>query len=235
VSTRPTVSVVIPAFEAERYVGAAIESVLAQGYEPLEIVVVDDGSTDGTAAAVARYGDRVHHHAQEHAGIGAARNRGVALARGDLIAFLDADDLWAPNKLARQTAALAADPALDLVFGHVLQFVSAELDPADAAKVRCPTEAAPGHLPGTLLARREAFACVGTFATDCRVGEFVDWCARARERGLTERMLPETVLLRRIHTTNQGIRARDAQTDYVRIAKAALDRRRRAAGGGKAT
>ena len=115
----PMVSVVIPVFDAGGRLLEAIVSVERQHYEPLEIVVVDDGSTDDTPAVIASLGTRVRSLRQPNAGPAAARNRGLAAARGELFAFLDADDLWPDGKLQRQVAALEADPDLDLVLGRV--------------------------------------------------------------------------------------------------------------------
>src|SRR6476659_1934777 len=119
----------IGAYNAEPYVAEAIESVFAQTYRPLELIVVDDGSTDGTAAVVQSYGDRVTYAFQENGGNGSARNHAVRLAAGELFAFLDADDRFVPDKLERQWDALQADPDLSIVFGHVQEFVSPELTP----------------------------------------------------------------------------------------------------------
>lgn len=225
----PSVSVVIPVFEGERYLGEAIESALRQSVPPTEVIVIDDGSSDGSAALADSFGGVVRCVRQAHAGIGAGRNRGVAEARGELIAFLDADDLWDADKTRLQLAALANDPTLDMVFGHALQFHSAELTPEERARTRVPAAAIAAMVPGGGLFRAAAFARVGPFETQWRVGEFVSWYQHAMELGLRFAVLLPVVLHRRIHTTNQGIRARDAMVDYVRIVKAAIDRRRRAA------
>ncbi|WP_447979717.1 glycosyltransferase family 2 protein [Candidatus Nitrospira bockiana] len=102
----PRVSVVIPVYNAEDHVGEAIEGVLAQTFQDLEIIVIDDGSTDGSAAVVQRYSDAVKYVYQKNAGVAIATNRGVELSRGELIAFLDNDDIWLPQKLERQIAFL---------------------------------------------------------------------------------------------------------------------------------
>jgi len=101
------VSVVIPTLNYAAYVGRAIDSALGQTYPHTDVIVVDDGSTDDTPAVLARYGDRIRVVAGAGAGVSAARNRGLAAARGDLIAVLDADDEWLPTKLARQLPVLA--------------------------------------------------------------------------------------------------------------------------------
>jgi glycosyltransferase involved in cell wall biosynthesis len=111
----PMFSVVIPTHQSREFLLAALASVRAQTLADFEVVVVDNGSTDGSEAAVAALGDaRIRCRWQEDSGLPAdSRNRGVALARGEWIAFLDADDLWAPGKLARVAAAIAADPSVD--------------------------------------------------------------------------------------------------------------------------
>jgi len=107
------VSVIIPAYNAEAFVANAIDTVLGQTYADIECIVVDDGSTDGTREVVARYGERVRYVHQANAGPSAARNRGIDAARGDLIGFLDADDAFFPEKVARQAAILDQCPDAD--------------------------------------------------------------------------------------------------------------------------
>jgi glycosyltransferase involved in cell wall biosynthesis len=107
----PIVSVVIPAYNAAAFVQGAIDSALAQTHRDLEVIVVDDSSTDETPALLASYGDRIRVHRQPNAGVAAARNAGAALASGEWIAFLDADDQWMPTKIERQLA-LAAAPLI---------------------------------------------------------------------------------------------------------------------------
>ena len=223
------VSVVIPAYNAERYVREAIDSVLAQDHEPCEVIVVDDGSTDGTSDVVAGI-PGLRRLEQENAGIGPARNTGVAVAEGEFLAFLDADDLWMPGSLSRQVAALRADPALDMVFGHAEQFASPESAEEIERSVTFVKEPTPAYLAGTMLIRRAAFDRAGPFPSEFEVGEFVEWYLRAIDVGLTSTMDPRLVLRRRIHESNTGRRMRDSRLDYVRIVKASLDRRR--AGGG---
>jgi glycosyltransferase involved in cell wall biosynthesis len=109
------VSVVIPAYNAERYVAETIESVLAQTHAAREIIVVDDGSTDDTRRVLERFGDAIRYQHQPNGGPARARNAGIKVARGELIAFCDADDLWLPNKLELQLARLAERPKALLV------------------------------------------------------------------------------------------------------------------------
>jgi glycosyltransferase involved in cell wall biosynthesis len=221
------VSIIIPVYNCERYLAEAIESALAQTYHPIEIIVVNDGSTDNSADVAKSFFDsQVRYCYQPNSGQGAARNQGVNVARGDFLAFLDADDVWLADKSTLQMAAFESNPELDMVLGHVNQFRSPELDVHPEAKADRDKEVMPGYLPGAMLIKRESFFLVGPFATHWRVGEFIDWYSKAMEKGLKSFTLPEVVMRRRIHNANMGIRERSSQTDYVRILKAALDRRR---------
>ena len=223
---KPLVSVLIGAYNAAAYIGEAIESALGQDYRPLELIVVDDGSTDGTADVVRRYGDSAQYAFQENAGNGAARNRAVGRASGALFAFLDADDRFVPGKLDQQWEALRADPDLDVVFGHVREFVSPELSDDERATIRPPAPPAPWPAPNLMLIRREAFDRVGPFSEAVKVGVTVDWYARALEVGLRGAMLESVVLERRLHLGNNGLRERDLRHQYLHVLKASLDRRR---------
>jgi glycosyltransferase involved in cell wall biosynthesis len=217
----------IGVYNAEPYLAEAIDSVFAQTYGPLELIVADDGSTDGSGDVAQSYGSLLTYVRQERKGNGGARNTAVSHARGELFAFLDADDRFVPDKLERQYAVLAVDPSVDIVFGHVSEFVSPELDEESRKSVRQPAaEPMPWMAPNLMLIRREAFERVGPFSETLRVGVTVDWFARAQEAGLKHVMLPEVVLERRLHLQNNGLRERDSRSQYVHVLKAALDRRR---------
>ncbi len=223
---RPLVSVIVPVYNGERYLSFAIQSVLEQDYHPFEVIVVDDGSIDNSGN-IARSFKEVHYVYQSNQGVAAARNVGIAAAQGEFIAFLDADDLWIGDKLTHQMAIFDGDPKLDMVFGYAEQFYSPELRENDKRNIRLSAEVIPGYVAGGMLIKREAFLRVGPFEATWRVGEFIDWYLKAMEQGLRSFMLPEVVLKRRLHTTNTVIRERESQTDYVRILKASLDRRRK--------
>jgi glycosyltransferase involved in cell wall biosynthesis len=226
----PLISVMIPAYNAAPYLAEAIESALSQTYEPLEVIVVDDGSDDATLDVAQAFGDRVRSIRQARGGNGAARNAAVALAQGQYFAFLDADDRFTPDKLRLQMEALDAEPELDVVFGHVREFVSPELPEDIKAGIRRAADPQPWASPNLMLIHRKSFERVGLFATNLRVGVTVDWYARATEAKLNARVLPEIVLERRLHTQNNGIREQDARSQYIQVLRASIERRRRAAG-----
>ena len=215
---RAAVSAVIVVRDGERYLGEAIESVLGQTAPPSEVLVLDDGSTDGTAEVARSFGPAVRVIERPPRGVAVARNEAIAAARGDVLAFLDADDRWDPRWIERALAALADDPELELVFGHVQEFEGeATLGEARA-----------GAVMGGLVARRAVFERIGPLEENDGQGEFLEWLLRAREHGVRERMLPEVVLHRRRHEGNRS-RSDETGRDYARILKSALDRRRESA------
>jgi glycosyltransferase involved in cell wall biosynthesis len=220
------VSVLIGVYNGAPYIAEAIESVFAQTYRPLELIVVDDGSTDDSGDIVRSYGDALVYERQENAGNGAARNRAVALASGRRLAFLDADDRFVRDKLERQTAVLDAHPDVDVVFGYVREFLSPELTEEERASIRPPAPPTPWTAPNLMLVRREAFSKVGPFAESLKVGVTVDWYARALEAGVRTMMIPDVVLERRLHLANNGIREQASRSQYLHVLKASLDRRR---------
>jgi glycosyltransferase involved in cell wall biosynthesis len=223
----PSVSVIVPCYNVATYLADAIESVLDQEHQADEIIVVDDGSVDASAALVtARFGSRVRYQYQPHQGIGAARNRGIRLARAHCIAFLDADDLWPPASLGARLEFLAAAAGVDCVYGLAEQFISCDLDSAARAALHCQTGARPARLAGAMLIRRSVFDRIGVFDISLKVGETMDWLARFEESKLVAAAVDLVVLKRRIHGKNTVIKEKHRQSDYLKVLKASLDRRR---------
>jgi glycosyltransferase involved in cell wall biosynthesis len=226
---KPLISVIIPTYNRQNYVTEAIESVLSQDHQPIELIVVDDGSTDGTDRAVSLYGAAVRYHWQPNQGVSIARNKGIALAQADYLAFLDSDDLWMPNKLTEQMRAFDNDPQVEAVFCHVRQFFSPEVPTESRAKIWCPDEAVPGYLPSSMLIKRDAFNRIGQFEPELRTGESMSWMIRSQESGLRLIMLPDCLCLRRIHAANKGFTNQKSVGQRAAILKAMLERKRQMA------
>jgi glycosyltransferase involved in cell wall biosynthesis len=225
----PAISVLIPAFNAARFLAAALESVAAQTLAAREAIVVDDGSTDGSAEVAARFPfARVFR--QENRGASAARNRAAAEARGDHLAFLDADDLWKPEKLARQMAVLAARPEA----GWVICRQEYLLDEGVPRPVWVPAAEIAGNfvswVPSATVVRRDCFARTGGFDETLRYGEDLEWLARARDAGFAGALVDDALFTRRVHRTNlmHGHTDGDLQRAIAKI----LARRRRERGEG---
>jgi len=182
----PLVSAAIITYNRAHYLDDAIASVLGQTFDDFELIVVDDGSTDDTQAVVARYGGRVRYVRCEHGGKAAARNTAAALAQGQFLAFCDSDDLWYPDRLARQVRVLRADPRIGMVHGHV--------DVIDADGHPLPERTAAGRavfgaahrkratyasyafdcrcLSSTVLLRREVFDAIGLYDCDLPIEDY---------------------------------------------------------------
>lgn len=225
------VSCIVPVFNGEQFLGEALDSILAQTHPSLEIIAVDDGSTDGTAAVLAAYADRVRSIRQENAGGAAARNRGLDEARGEFIAFLDADDIWHPHKLALQLGQLNARPALDVSLTHIQNFWMPELASEEAAfRDHRRGQPLPGYTPVTMLARRHMFERVGRFDARLRQAGSMDWFLRAFEAGAVIQVLPEVLVYRRLHASNiSRLGHRQSHDEHLQLIRALLRRRRQAA------
>ena len=222
----PRVSSIIPVYNGARYLREAVDSVLAQDYRDMEVLIVDDGSTDPTADIARSFGSQIRYCFQPNAGLSAARNAGIRETTGDLVAFLDADDVWSKHKIGEQVRYLEAHPRVDAVFAHMESFISDDLTPEERGRLAAPPPPQPAWSAGTMLARRGSLAEVGTFSSDVRVGEFMEWLLRARQSGLEMVMLPTVVMRRRLHSANMGLDDPAGRREYARILKAALDRRR---------
>jgi glycosyltransferase involved in cell wall biosynthesis len=226
--TRPLISCIVPTFNGGRYLAEALDSILAQTYRPLEIVVADDGSTDGTISTVASYGDLVRLVRQRTAGPAATRNLGLQAATGVYVAFLDADDLWRPEKLALQMERFIARSELDLCIAHVQMFWTEDLAEERAYYRDHPrSRPLPGYATTTLLARREIFTKVGEFDARLWFGDATDWFMRAIEHGAVVELLPNVLTYHRMHPFNLTRRRSEAsREEFLHIVKASLDRRR---------
>ncbi len=203
-SERGTISAVIPVFNGEQFIAEAIESVYAQTRPVVEVIVVDDGSTDNTLEVVSRFPE-VRVIRQANAGPGAARNRAIEVAVGEYIAPLDADDLWPANRLEIMAAVLDSEPDV----GNVVGLQRLRVEPGAPIPFWVPNgdvDAARGeHLArptGSMLTRRAVFGAIGLFAEELRHGEDTDWYLRAQDAGIQIRELDDVVLIRRIHHHN---------------------------------
>jgi len=223
----PLITVIVPVYNGESFLADALDSILSQSYQPVELIVVDDGSTDRTAEVAQRFLPSITLVPQPNSGHASARNCGLDHAKGDLFAFLDADDLWIDrDKLRIQADALAADPDIDMVFGHMIQFRSEQWRGPGAPPTSVCSPPQPAAVSCNILVRRPSFQRVGRFNEQLRIGVFMDWYLRARDVGLRELVLPNVFLARRVHGGNIGIRERANRNTYVKVLKAALDRRR---------
>jgi glycosyltransferase involved in cell wall biosynthesis len=230
------VSVIMPAYQAEAYIGEAIESALAQDHDALELIIVDDGSTDRTAEIaheVARGHERGHAVtviSRTNGGAGAARNTGVEHARGEFVAFHDADDLWPADRLSGQVAHLRANPRVGMVLGLMQLFTPAGVTP-QAHSPRSDADGLVSHHPSTALVRRELFDSVGPFDESLRIGHDIDWMSRAKDAGAGLAHVDRVVLHYRVHPQNTTSDVQTNTIDMLRSMRSSVQRKRTAAAG----
>ncbi len=223
-SEQPLISVVIPVYNGARFLPEAVSSVLAQDYPNLEIIVVDDGSTDNIAQVVDELGVDVRFYQRTNQGPGAARNFGIMDASGTFIAFLDVDDLWPEGILGIFLKQFADDEALELVKGHA-QLLRLDRGSGEYRTAGNPSESFPDYI-GAGLYRRSAFERVGLFDPELRFGEDSDWYSRAREISLNILVLDIVSLYVRRHGNNMTAKATNTELRALKALKKAIDRSR---------
>jgi glycosyltransferase involved in cell wall biosynthesis len=222
--TTPSVSAVLCVWNGARFLGAALDSVRAQERPADEIIVIDDGSTDETPAIAAA--PDLRSVRIEHGGVAAARNRGLDEARGDIIAWLDADDCWTPDKLRRQIEHMVAHPETALTFTRA-RF---RLHPG----VQRPRWIAPAELEadnpcfgtGTLAVWRWAVDRIGRFDPALHIAEDTDWIVRAVDLGMSLGIVPHTLLVRGVHDRNLSFERKLTQLEVLKVLRASIARKR---------
>jgi len=219
------ISVIIPVYNDALYIKEALMSVLSQGIENLEIILVDDGSTDDFEDHIEELNDpRIKLIKQANSGAAAARNNGINNAKGEFIAFLDADDIWSGNKLKLQLDVLLNRKDIQMVFGHVKEFYDKSIEGHHDLQKSEKTFV--GYSPIALLISKKDFLKIGNFESKWKVAEFIDWYDRAKQGGLKEVVLDDIIAYRRIHAGNLDRLQRPDAKQYVAVLKEALDRRR---------
>jgi glycosyltransferase involved in cell wall biosynthesis len=228
---KPLISVIIPVYNYGSFLGEAIRSVLAQTYRPLELIVVDDGSTDNTAGVVQQFGHAVLYRFVDHCGVGACRNHGLAFAKGSLIAFLDGDDIWTAGKLSVQAQYLAVHPEALGVFTRLKYFVEpGSLVPPSFKRELLEGDHGAPHLC-SLLARTSVFESVGKFSEGVATAEDVDWFARCNDQGIPMATLPEVCVRIRIHGANTSLTSGENDGNLLKVLRQSIARKRMRQGG----
>ncbi len=223
----PKVSVGITVKNGEKYIADAIESILQQEYEPHEILIVDDYSTDETVK-IAQSFPKVKILERNGTGIGNGWNTAIKNATGDLIAFLTHDDLWTKDKLKLQVDFLAKNPEIIYVVSHLEYFLEDENYIPSGFREELLTQTPVALTPHSILARKNVFETVGLFDEDLTTGEDLDWFSRAKDLNVSYGIIPKVLLKVRVHHTNTSLHAKENNQNMLQILKASIERKKRA-------
>ncbi len=235
----PLVSVVIPVFNSEEFLRQAVDSVLAQRYRPLQVIAVDDGSTDKSLAILQSYGEQIEVFRQPNAGSAVARNKGIEESNGEFIAFLDADDVWHPDKTSIQIAHLTEHPDAGVVYANLLKTADAggqeidrfllqpideaiEIDPTGSGWLYTDLIRESGPHTSSVIIRRSLIEKIGMFDRQFRKGQDYDYWIRASRETEFHQLTPRLSVYR-IH--KEGITGKPSPQNYGAIViESALDR-----------
>lgn len=220
------VSVIVPVYNAAKYLDEALNSVFGQTHLTLEVIAVNDGSTDDSLQVLTRYASRITIIDSVNKGTPAARNQGIQAAKGAYLAFLDADDLWHPEKLRTQMDLFDRVPDIDMTYCCFEEFLSPDLSTEQQATRVVKTGVISAALAGTTLLRRASFDKVGPFSETRRTGDFIDWYARAEDVGIKVVPTEHCHYRRRSHASNQSLQLGGLHKDYMEVVREALRRRR---------
>lgn len=221
----PSVGVVIRMFNSEAYLEEAVRSILDQGYDPLQIVAVDGGSTDGTLGILHQTAPTAVIIPQTRPGIGGMAREGVEALDTDLIAFQDSDDVWPAGRLHAMVHDLMEHPHWDGVMGEAVHFLSPDVDPGLRERFRIAEGQQPGFGLASLLVRREVFDRVGPFADGLNAGEYLEWIDRARVSGAVIAPIQVLSLRRRVHLHNHS-QSNLAKKEMLRALSMVISRRK---------
>ena len=221
----PVISVIIPTYNAAKFIRDAIQCVLDQDYPSVEIIVIDDGSTDNTEEIIQSIDADIRYYKQDNNGAASARNRGIKDASSHLIAFLDVDDLWPENNLRVLVDELRDDPELQVVHGHA-QLMMMDDETGKFEYVGNPEESFPYYI-GAGLYRRSVFQDVGLFDEELAFAEDTDWFERAKHLGMPVKRIDQVTLFVRRHDNNMTSGKADHELHPLRMVKKTLDRLRK--------
>ncbi len=217
------ISAIVPVYNGERHLAETLDSVFAQTHPADEVIAVDDGSTDGSGEILRRYGARITVVRQANQGVAGARNAGLAHARGDVIAFIDQDDLWPPGRNRAMAEALASAPGVEVVAGLV-EVLNEMTVPRAVPQVMDTMHKE--VLVGSLLVRRSVFDRLGGFSARVGYGDDTDFYLRRREAEVPTLRIPVVTLVYRYHDHNTSVDNAVTRQSLLAVFHESLKRRR---------
>ena len=222
----PLVSVIIPVHNS-MYICEALNSVKDQSYENIEIIVVDDGSTDNTTGEISKF-NGLQLIKTANRGVASARNEGLRSCKGEFITFLDADDIWSKEKTSKQVDFLIKNRNYDLIHGRFKNYFQWDSEPPNGISREKFLDPDTGRLIslGTLMVRNNVFLKTGFFDDKLKTGEDLDWFIKMKESGSRVYFDDNEVMKRRLHSSNLSYKSISEESNIVRLLKASLERKR---------
>jgi len=223
---QPLVSVIIPVYNREKFLAAAVDSVFAQTYRPIQVIIDDDGSTDQSGAIARSFAD-VEYIYQENQGVSVARNTGIDAAQGEFVAFLDSDDLWLPRKLETQINYMLEHPEVDITSTKIENFIEAGTEiPSWFDSEESASLVQKFVFVQTMVMRKAVFLQVGYFLPDFRSSEDTEWIWRSKDSKVSIDQISEILTLRRLHGENLSWQTKlEQKTNLFRIMRQSIKRK----------
>jgi glycosyltransferase involved in cell wall biosynthesis len=217
------ISIIITAYNVEKYIAEAVESALKQTYKNFEIIVINDGSTDNTLDVLKTFENKIILINQDNIGLAKTMNKGLKLATGELVSFLDGDDIWVDDKSAKQIKEFEKNPCLEATFGKMEQFLTPELM-ANQDRFQFQKGALPAQSKATALFRKEVFEKYGNFP-DVRTLDFVIWFDKAKAHGIVFNQTNDLTVYRRVRE-NSNSQEQDYYPHLLRFLKDRINHKR---------
>lgn len=225
----PLVSVIIPVKNGERFLASAINSVLEQDYQPVEIIVVDGQSVDRTATIAKSFKQTHYLYQKDNPNIANARNLGIQAAKGEMVAFISYDDLWSNHKLSMQVNYLIRHPEVQYTITRVKFFLEPGCSIPPGFRNELLDKDYIGPMPETLVARKTLFDLLGRFNATLTLLDDNDWFSRAKDQRIPMAVIPEVLVYKRVHDQNVSANkdmARLINQELLKVAKYSIDRKR---------
>ena len=216
---------IVPVYNSERYLENTLQSIFSQDYQPIEVIVVDDGSTDGSAK-IAKSFKNIKYFYQTNQGPSAARNTGITISQGEFISFLDSDDMWMPDKLSLQISYLLNHPGVGFVVAHRRMLLEQGIKKPLWYKEHIFQKDSVCFGASAMVAWSNTFKEVGLYNPSYRFGENAEWLTRAKDAGVRYAILPETLLISRVHDKNLTHNLDEMRPNILKALKASIDRQR---------
>lgn len=221
----PLVSVIIIVKNGERFLASAIDSVLKQNYQPLEIILVDGHSTDKTPEIARSYPD-VQYIQQQKSGVSDAYNLGINCANGKLVSFLSHDDFWTPDKLTTQVEYMIQHPEIQYTIAKIKFFLEPGTIPPAGFRKELLEGTHVGRIMETLVARKSVFEKVGKFNTKLSIAGDVDWYSRAGDQQIPMAVIPKVLLHKRIHDRNTALNVNGNNQNLLELLRQSVHRKK---------